>query len=241
MDNAKDQRRSEVRTSRKAVWLGKCIGWFIRVVTATLRVEVVDRCGVTRPGGLPGAVVYALWHNRVFVVPPVWRRHCGGHRRAVVLTSASHDGATLASAVGVCGIGAVRGSTSRRAVAALVGMRQALRDGFDACFTPDGPRGPRYVLQPGLVKVAQSAGVPVVPIHVTFAAARRLRTWDGFVVPRPFGKVTVTFDEALAVPPDLSEDGFEAWRLALEERMKAAVDDLDYQPPPKRKRSKRKR
>lgn len=231
-----EDRRGEVRTSRKARWIGRGAGWLMRLVGASLRVRVEDRCGVTRAGGIAGPVVYALWHNRIFAIPPVWARCCGSHRRAVVLTSASHDGAAVAHAMAVFGMGAVRGSSSRRAVAGLVGMRQALRAGFDAAVTPDGPRGPRYVLQPGLVKLAQSAGVPVVPIHVRFGCAWRLRTWDGMVVPVPCSRVELTFDEALAVPRGLDEDGFEAWRAALEQRMRVATDDLEFEPKAKRKR-----
>jgi hypothetical protein len=130
----------------------------------------------------------------------------------------------------------VRGSSSRRAVAGLIGLRQALREGSDTSVTPDGPRGPRYELQPGLVKLAQSAGVPVVAMHVRFGRAWRLRTWDGMVVPAPFSRLEVIFDEALAVPRDLGEDGFEAWRAALEQRMRAATDDLDFNPKAKRRK-----
>lgn len=233
METTRDK-RVEVRTSRKAEWIGRLAGWLMRAMVGSCRIRVVDRCGVTKPGGLAGPVVIALWHNRIFTVTPVWARMCGPHRRNVVLTSASHDGAALARAMAVFGIGAVRGSSSRRAVAGLIGMRQALRDGSDASVTPDGPRGPRYRLQAGLVKLAQSAGVPVVPIHARFGAAWRLRTWDGMVIPKPFSRVEVTFDEALAVPRGLDEDGFEEWRAALEQRMRAATDDLDFQPKPKR-------
>jgi hypothetical protein len=228
--------RSEVRTSRKARWIGKSAGCLMRLVGATLQVQVVDRCGLTRPGGISGPVVLALWHNRIFTIAPVWARHCGKHRRNVVLTSASHDGAAVAHAMETFGMGAVRGSSSRRAVAGLIGLRQALRGGSDATVTPDGPRGPRYRLQAGLVKLAQSAGVPVVAIHARFGRAWRLRTWDGMVVPVPFSRVEVVFDEALAVPAGLDEDAFEAWRAGLEERMRAATDDLDFEPKARRKK-----
>lgn len=215
----------EIRESRKATVLGTAAGWLMRAWCATLRLEVVDRSGLRdAPGNAP--VVFALWHNRIFVVPAAWRKLCRGRKGAVVLTSASHDGAMLARAVGVFGIGSVRGSSSRRAVAALVALRRALREGLDCCLTPDGPRGPRYVLQPGLVKLAESEGVGVVPIHVEFGPGWALRSWDRFRVPRPFSRVRVVFDETLAVPRGLSEDDFEAWRRRIEEILRAGVDDL---------------
>src|SRR5690606_9214875 len=118
----------------------------------------------------------------------------GTHRKAVVLASASHDGAALASAMAVFGLGAVRGSSSRRGVAALIALKRALKSGVDVCITPDGPRGPRYGLQPGVVKLAASSGAPIIPIHVRFSSAWRLNTWDRFVLPKPFSRVHMIFD-----------------------------------------------
>lgn len=221
---------TEIRESRKSRWLGKLAGRLMQAFCATLRFEVIDRCGVTGQAGapagpVPGPVVYGLWHDSIFVMPAVWKKTGGRFRQLVVLTSASHDGATLAEAVGVFGIGSVRGSSSRRGVAALVGLRKVLREGLDVCITPDGPRGPRRELQPGLVKLAETGGVPVVPVHVEFAAAWRLKTWDRFQIPKPFSRVRVIFDETLAVPPGLADDAFEAWRARIEEVLRGGAGD----------------
>ncbi|MBK1828093.1 lysophospholipid acyltransferase family protein [Haloferula rosea] len=214
---------SEIRESRKATLLGKTAGWLMRLWCGTLRIEIDDRCGLVE---IDGPVLYALWHNRIFIVPAAWKKLCRGRREAVVLTSASHDGAMLARAVGVFGIGSVRGSSSRRGVAALVALRKAVRSGVDCCITPDGPRGPRYVLQPGLVKLAETSGAPVIPIHAEFSSVWKLKSWDRFHLPKPFSRVRVIFDEALAVPPGLSEDDFETWRARLEAGLRAGVDDF---------------
>jgi len=227
-------RDTEVRRSLKTEWAGRIAGWAMRLNFMTLRVKYIDRCGVTEPEGIQGPVIVALWHNRIFACVPAWRKKCG-KRRVVALTSASHDGAIVERALGVCGIGAVRGSSSRRGAAALVGLRRALRDGTDVAVTPDGPRGPRYVVQPGIVKLAQSGGAPIIAVHATYGSAWRARTWDGFVVPKPFSRVTVTFDEALAVPRRLDDDAFEQWRRTVEARMRDGVDDLDFEPKRKRK------
>jgi lysophospholipid acyltransferase (LPLAT)-like uncharacterized protein len=211
--------RSEIRESAKSNFLGALAGHLMAAWGATLRVEIVDRCGLTRPGALVGPAIYCLWHNHIFTVPRAWQKACGKHRRAVVLTSASHDGAALARAVGVFGLGAVRGSSSRRAVAALVGLRKALREGLDASITPDGPRGPRHVIQAGIVKLAETSGAPIIPIHVEYSACWELKTWDRFAIPKPCSRVRVIFDEALAVPAGLSEADFESWRRRLQETM----------------------
>ncbi|MFC7336359.1 lysophospholipid acyltransferase family protein [Haloferula chungangensis] len=217
---------TEIRESRKATLIGKTAGWLMRGLCATLRFEYLDRCGIGKRGTFPGPVIYCLWHNRIFTVPAAWRKLCGADRRAVVLTSASHDGAMLARAVGVFGIGAVRGSSSRRGVAALVALRKAMREGLDICLTPDGPRGPRYVLQPGAVKLAEAGRAPIIPVHVEFSSAWKLKSWDRFHVPKPFSKVRVIFDEALAVPAELSESEFEEWRLRIESVLRAGAEDF---------------
>jgi lysophospholipid acyltransferase (LPLAT)-like uncharacterized protein len=212
-----DNARMEIRDSFKARAIGSAAGCLMRLISATLRFEISDEAGLVT---YQGPVVYALWHEDIFVVPAAWCKAYGRIRRAVILTSASHDGAAVARAMSLFGMGSVRGSTSRRAVAALVAMKKSLRDGYDVCVTPDGPRGPRRVLQAGLVKLAQSAGAPVVPIRLTYGSAWRLKTWDRFAIPKPFSRVRVVFGSALAVPPGLSDDAFEAERARIESVMR---------------------
>ena len=216
---------TEIRGSRKAEILGTLAGWLIRIWNATLRYEVEDRCGITGPNKSMPPVIYAMWHNRIIVIPSVWRKNCGRHRKAVVLTSASKDGAILSRAMAVFGIGSVRGSSSRRAVAALIGMKRELKEGVDVCITPDGPRGPRYGFHAGMIKLAESSGAPILPIHARFSSAWRLKTWDRLVIPKPFSRVTVIFDETLAVPPKLDEAAFQQHSDRIREILLAGTDD----------------
>ena len=218
-------KNTEIRGSRKAEILGFMVGWFLRCWAKTLRYEVEDRSGVTVPTSAMGPVIFALWHNRIFTLPPIWWRTAGNSRKSVVLTSASKDGAMLARAMAVFGIGAVRGSSSRRAVAALIGMKRALKDGLDVCITPDGPRGPRYGFHAGVIKLAESSGVPIIPIHAVYSSAWRLKTWDRLVIPRPFSRITVIFDEMLVVPPKLDEAAFETYRQRVHAILLAGTDD----------------
>jgi lysophospholipid acyltransferase (LPLAT)-like uncharacterized protein len=217
---------SEIRESRKAKILGTLAGWLMRAWSSTLRFDIEDRCGVILPGNVHTPVIYTLWHNRIFTIPPIWWRTGGNFRQSVVLTSASHDGSMLAHAMKVFGLGAIRGSSSRRGVAALVGMKRALREGLDVCITPDGPRGPRYQFQPGVIKLAESAGVPIVPIHATYSAAWRLKTWDRFVIPKPFSRVKVVFDQLLFVAPGLDAAAFASECDRIEAILLAGADDV---------------
>ncbi|NNC87863.1 MAG: lysophospholipid acyltransferase family protein [Akkermansiaceae bacterium] len=223
---AADAQRLAVRDSAKARILGTVAGWILRVTGATLRMEVVDRCGITERGRVEGPVIWCIWHNRVFVPASVRNRLCKW-RQATVLTSASNDGAILAAAVKVFGLGAVRGSSSRRGASALKELIRVLKQGTDAGVTPDGPRGPLYVMQPGVVKLAQAAQVPIMPLHVTFGRSTRLNSWDRFHIPWPFSRITVTFDELLAVPRKLDDDAFAAQCRKLEDIMRGGVDDYE--------------
>jgi len=156
-------KQTDIRGSWKHRMLGKCAGWAIRILGTTLKINFVDHSGYAAKGDTP--VLWSLWHNAVFVMPYVGLNDMV-MRDVVVLTSASKDGAVLENAVEVCGLGAVRGSSSRRAVAALIALRKAIKAGKDVCITPDGPRGPKYEAQPGIIKMAESTGAPIVPVRV---------------------------------------------------------------------------
>jgi lysophospholipid acyltransferase (LPLAT)-like uncharacterized protein len=219
------KKTTEVRSSRKSVMLGTAVGWMMKLVTATLRLEVRDLSGVCTADPRVAPAIYILWHNRFFTVPAAWQKLCGKDRKTVTLTSASHDGDVVANAMAVFGLGAVRGSSSRRGVAALVGLKRALQEGSDVCLTPDGPRGPRYKVQPGVIKLAESTGAPVILIHVKYSAAWRLKTWDRFVIPMPFSRVEVIFAEVIHLARGMDPETFESERLRIENLLIQGTDD----------------
>ncbi len=224
-NKAQAHHRHAIRGDERSRRLGRATGWLIRGWAATWRVRVRDDAGICDPSNFPGPVIYALWHDIISTVPPVWRRHVGGHRRAVVLTSASRDGAVLEAAMGVFGIDAVRGSSSRRAVAGLIGLRQAMREGRDACITPDGPRGPRHVCQPGIIKLAQTTGAPIIPIRAGYSSSRRLTTWDRFIIPMPCAVVRLCFGRPVFIAKDAADAEFQAAREGLERELDLPVED----------------
>jgi len=216
---------SEVRGNRKSALIGTSAGWLMKLLAMTLRLEVRDDWGSSAPAkDLPPAI-YTLWHSRFFIVPAAWGKISRGRRKVVALTSASHDGDMVAHAMAVFGLGAVRGSSSRRGVAALVALKKALKEGSDICVTPDGPRGPRYAMQPGGIKLAESTGAPIVPVHVLFSSAWRLKTWDRFVIPKPFSRVVVTFAAPIFLPRGMDAEAFEKRRLEIENLMIQSTDD----------------
>ncbi|MGZ5127570.1 MAG: lysophospholipid acyltransferase family protein [Burkholderiales bacterium] len=191
--------------------------WLMRMHGWTLRYRVNDKAGYFT-GGLHEPVIIVLWHNRIISTPACFERYNRKKRSALVLTSASPEGSLLALLMAHFGIGAVRGSTSRRASVALREMAARMAEGHDVMITPDGPRGPRYRLQPGALFLAQKTGYSILPIHVEYSHYRRFKTWDGFALPLPFARVEVIIDEPFRVSSK-TEQEFEIERRQLERRM----------------------
>lgn len=138
--------------------------------------------------------IYAFWHQRqVFFT---W-----SHRNvsAAVLVSKSNDGEMIARTMDLSGIDAVRGSSSRGGAAAAREMVEILRSGRDVGITPDGPRGPAREVKEGAVRVAQLAGMPIVPIANALSNKFEVRSWDRFQVPLPFGRSVVIYGEPVRV------------------------------------------
>ncbi len=162
-----------------------------RVWIKTLRLRVEDPNGVL-PASRTEPFILAVWHNRLLLLPPAFSL-CFPHRRSVGLISASRDGDFVALLVERFGHGTVRGSTSRKGVIALRQLVDALAAGTNVLITPDGPRGPLYEVNQGIIFVAQKSGAAVVPMQLEFASAWRLRNWDRFFLPKPFSKVRIIF------------------------------------------------
>ena len=190
----------------------------VNLLCATLRYKVVDEAGfLDKP--FPRPVVILVWHNRILAMPAVFRRYYPKRKGLLVLTSASRDGAYLSEFVRCFGMGAVRGSSSRRGAAALLDLVRSVEAGFDLCITPDGPRGPRYSLGPGALLLSERCHVPLMPLLVEYSAFWRFKSWDGFAVPKPFSLVTVTALSLIEIESSETEAAFEEKRLQVETRM----------------------
>jgi lysophospholipid acyltransferase (LPLAT)-like uncharacterized protein len=194
----------------------------LRLWEKTLRYVVEDRGGVLARS--PGdAAIGAVWHNRLLIMPLVLRRFLS-HRQGAALISASRDGAYIAELVQRIGFDVVRGSSSRQGAAAMRQLSEVLASGRDAVIAPDGPRGPVYELGPGIVLLAQKSGAPVFPAHLEYSSCWRVKSWDRFILPRPFSKVRVIFGPPHYVSPTSSEEDFEAERLRLQNAMMSLVE-----------------
>lgn len=213
--------RPETSFSRRARfrWAGRIGALLLRLWGATWRIEwsIHPEARTLRESGRP--FVHALWHEHLL---PLTYTHRG--RGFCVLVSESADGEYISQVLHHLGYGTVRGSTSRSSVRALLEAARVGREGHGLAITPDGPRGPRRRLQPGLLTIAQRSGLPIVPVVATARRKKRLASWDRFELPWPFTRLKVWEGEPFAVDPAIaSKDLMEA----MGPRAQQALDRLE--------------
>jgi lysophospholipid acyltransferase (LPLAT)-like uncharacterized protein len=144
-----------------------------------------------------------------------------------MMISQHRDGEFIARAVKEFGVTPIRGSTTRGGLSALRGMIRLFRAGTNLAITPDGPQGPKHVVQIGVIEIARQTGAPIVP--VTYSPSRKnvLGSWDNFVIPFPFCKVVYLWGDPLSVPRHAGKVQMEEYRRLLEERMKQITEEAD--------------
>ncbi|HEY2066156.1 MAG TPA: lysophospholipid acyltransferase family protein [Gemmatimonadaceae bacterium] len=182
------------RTLRWSVRLGVLV---IRLLARTWRMEPIGKEPLDRARAEGRRVLFALWHGEL--LPLLWQHR--GERVAIVI-SEHRDGEIIARIAESLGYGTVRGSSSRGASRALIGLMRAIDAGMDAAITPDGPRGPARVFAPGAAVAAQRTGALIVPIRAEASRAWRLKSWDRFLIPKPFARVRVRYGPLTAVEAD---------------------------------------
>ena len=168
----------------------------IRCLGMTLRYEDMCEPGATPGYDSPPPAVYAFWHR--CLLAGAWRFRKYG---LTILISRSFDGELIARTVERLGYVAIRGSSSRDGAPGLRNMQRAYLDGHYCAFTADGPRGPAMVAKPGAAQLAQLVNTTVRTCYIQPHRAWQLRSWDRFLIPKPFSRVTIAW--TLPAPADL--------------------------------------
>ena len=206
----------------RARWLIAFGFRLLQIWARTLRYEIDDRAGfVGKP--VKGNYIAALWHNRLLLISFVLKKFFP-HRPGAGLISASRDGDLIADVTERFGFDVVRGSSSRMGAAALLELSNVLSSGHDVLITPDGPRGPVYELGPGIIFLAQKTGAPVVPVNMEYSSCWRVKSWDRFIIPRPFSKVRVIIGQPQPVRSTSTPEEFENERFRLQNAMMSLVE-----------------
>jgi len=198
----------------------------IRGLSGSVRCKWHDESGLHNGKSEPA--IYCIWHNRLALSMKFYFGFIALRKKSAglaAMVSASKDGGLLARILEDFGVQPVRGSTSRRGPQALLELTSWAERGYDLAITPDGPRGPCYVVQDGVMSLAQVTSFPIVPVSSNLRLKVRLRSWDRFQVPVPFAKCTVRFGQLVRVPRDASDEQREALRVELEQRLRGLTTD----------------
>ncbi len=204
------------------VWLGPWLAyWTIKILGLTMRLEEVHP-EIPRSfweKGIPG--IGAFWHGRLLMMPMVYQG-----RKLSFLVSPHRDGQVVGKALERFGFRPILGSSTRKGFSGFKQMVKA--QGSDIAIVPDGPKGPRHQVQPGVIELAKLTGRPVVPL--TFSSSKRkiFNTWDQFLLPLPFSRGVFIWGEPVHVDPDGSKAHLEEKRLLLEKRLNELTNWADH-------------
>ncbi len=192
------------------VWAGY---WFIRLLGPTLRVSVSYEEGAQKTLD-ERPLVASFWHECMIPATYLFR-----HMGIRVMSSFSYDGEYMGRIIRRFGFVAVKGSSSRNPVRALLGLRRALEDGWTVAFTLDGPRGPRRTVKPGPAGLARSSRVAMTAFHAAVDKAWVLRSWDRMMIPKPFSRVLVRVSQLMPVSADGGDDDLDCYSAQLQESL----------------------
>ena len=229
--HAAPKRKSGIIVPHAPKWHQRLVAFLIwsvaSAIAATIRYRVNDPHGFMQRRDFTQAI-YCTWHNRLALCVKIYfafsrQRHDAPGLAGLV--SASKDGALLSAIFQRFGVQPVRGSSSRRGAQALLELSSWGRRGYDLAITPDGPRGPCYVVADGAITLAQITGFPLVPGAYYLNWKITVNSWDKFQIPLPFARCEISVGEVIRVPRELSDEQREALRQKLEAEMRAISRD----------------
>jgi lysophospholipid acyltransferase (LPLAT)-like uncharacterized protein len=180
-----EQSESLPLRSKAALLLGR---GFLHMLARTWRIRVVNGDYVRDLRRAGHTFIFALWHGQL--LPLLWHHREEG---VLVLISEHRDGELVARAAQSLGYGLIRGSSTRGAERALISLVRELQAGHEVAITPDGPRGPAATFASGALVAAQRSDSFILPVAASADRAWRLRSWDRFMIPKPFARVTVAY------------------------------------------------
>lgn len=187
---------------------------FVTLVGRTLKIERVGSENIERYSEHTRRKTFVFWHGELLTLA-----HAHRNMGICVLVSRHRDGESIARALQWLGFRAVRGSSTDGGHESLFEMCARVKEGHDLAITPDGPRGPRHRAQPGVLYLAQRAGVDIVPTACVIAHRIVLNTWDHFEIPMPFSRVVIAYGTPIEITDELGFSSIEEYRRVLEQAL----------------------
>lgn len=196
---------------------------FLTMMMATVRVRWygIEKLEDLHRKGIP--IIYALWHQRMLIFLFTHKR-----QRVHNMVSAHRDGEIITRIMHRFGQRTVRGSTNRGGKEALHELADFAQKGFDTAITPDGPRGPLHKLHPGVVLLAQRTGLPLIPGAYGAHPCWQFKTWDRFILPKPFCKIAIRVGNPIWIPPRFTEEKSLSYYIELvEDALKKTTQEAE--------------
>ncbi|HPL10614.1 MAG: lysophospholipid acyltransferase family protein [Smithellaceae bacterium] len=196
--------------------------------TFMIRTEVVDEEVITSRLDRGEKGIVAIWHQRMYGV--IGYAKAASRYRPSAIISRSGDGDLISELVRRLHFRPIRGSSSRGGKEALAAIVEDLKENLLAIHAVDGPRGPGGTVKAGLIRMAELSGAKIFPVYVSFSRAWPLRSWDRFLIPKPFSRVRIRWDQPISVPANMKEQEFESIRRSLEIHMRQnqITDDRSF-------------
>jgi lysophospholipid acyltransferase (LPLAT)-like uncharacterized protein len=196
--------------------------WILRILALTIRKKVYHEEYPAKFWDQGQFVIGAFWHQRLLMMP--FLPHKG---KVGMMISQHRDGEFIARAVKLFGIDSVRGSTTRGGLGAMRGMVRFFKTGANLAITPDGPQGPKHIVQMGLIELARLTSAPIIPLAYSASCKKVFNSWDHFILPLPFCRVAYMWGEPIFVPRHLSKEELEEKRLFVQDRLRRITEEAD--------------
>jgi lysophospholipid acyltransferase (LPLAT)-like uncharacterized protein len=202
--------------------------FLLRLYLSLIRVQALHEDALLQFLQTGSKAVAAVWHQRFLGVLGYVKKF--KYLSLSIMISMSRDGDWIAPVAKWLGLRPVRGSSTRGGKEALAVMVQDLARHQAALHIVDGPRGPKAVIKAGLIRLAQLSKAVIIPVYISVDRAWAIRSWDRFLIPKPFSRVLVRFGEPIDVPGQMDSEAFEAFRQEVEKKMidGHAHDDLNF-------------
>jgi lysophospholipid acyltransferase (LPLAT)-like uncharacterized protein len=214
--------------SKISITLVKLIGRiYLMLLGYTSRVKVVNKEYVLPFWENGRTVIYALWHSRVLLLI-AYGRYGLNKTNLSMIVSRSRDGEYIAKIIESAGLLPVRGSSSGGGSKAFFKLLQLGKEGkYDLAVTPDGPRGPREVVKPGIIELARKSGLSIVPVSCSSRWKKVFKSWDRFMLPFPFTRAVLIFGKPFKVGPEACDNEKENLGLFLADTLKNITRQAD--------------
>jgi lysophospholipid acyltransferase (LPLAT)-like uncharacterized protein len=168
-----------------------------------------------------GRVLLCCWHQQFFSAIYHFKTYAAYH--PALMISQSHDGDIIAGIAEKTGWHTVRGSSSRDGGRALKEMIHHMQHAGFSGHVLDGPRGPAGIVKAGVISLARASGAMVVPLYTSADRAWYFNSWDRFMLPKPFARVTLRFGDMLDLTSGENAEDFEYQRVRLQEIMQPGL------------------